>query len=150
MKRNEEFEEFLNSLPKDVRKNFEAGIKRRMKYNKGLMDVLPAIVSHLQFLSSLPNEESTSEAKKKLLLEAEKKESLKGSEEAVALYREFAKECDWIRHVIDVKGIYRMKYAVNIVRAAIDRNYDMARLGIKKMDVRTDDAYKMVEYWENN
>lgn len=142
--RDEEFEE----LPFEWQMRIKQERKRMEALASHKEEVIDVSVDSSAFLDEIAKNKDVNDIKTKLFIEAEKLDAMKSTPEGKKLYHEFAKEYDWIRHVVSERGIDATEFAVEAVKRTVMGDFHRAAILGRSMQSHVDEFENILSYWK--
>lgn len=112
--------------------------------------VVQQIVHQVSVLNKLDSIEDADEMLAALFCAAEWADSLKSYPEGEEQGHEWAREFDWMRHVLRDRGISDVYGAIEAVREATTGNFQDARVFARGIDCDNDEFNDIIVFWTNN
>lgn len=111
---------------------------------------LGIITEHFKMIDEVQNETEPHRAKISLFLHAEAMEDAAKDEFLHDMCIECAREYDWIRHVIDGRGLGAACIAADMVKKACMGDFEIADELARASRVRKDEACAIVRFWKDS
>lgn len=144
---NEDFD--FESLPFDMQMKVKQSMRNMHNMAENIEEIGDRMSFYLQTLGKVAQlGDNPSEARKVLVLAAEKMEAQKTLPGSEGVQEERAREMDWLRHVIDEKP-QLIEFAVDTLETCIRGDFDGAwRKFDAVFNIREDEFTRIVDYWK--
>jgi hypothetical protein len=147
---DKEREDFYDSLPIEEQVKINIHRKNFAELAKHIDEVSGIISAQMSILDEVQQETDRSKAMITLFMRAEDMDMLSKDHFIHDICKEYALECDWVRHSLDERGLNAMFMAVEVVNDAVRGEFDSAQELARAIKVRQDEADAIIRYWKES
>lgn len=140
----------FDALPFEMQMRINAMRREHEQMMENIDSVASQIVRQVSILQRLGDISDPSEMNAVLFCAAEWAEKLKSCPGGEELAREWAREFDWMRHVLRDRGIDKAHTAVEAVRDATTGNITDARIFARGIDYDNSEFDAITDYWQQH
>lgn len=147
---DKEREDFYDSLPVEQQARINIRKKNLAELAKHIDEVSSVISAQMSILEGVQQETDISKAKMTLFMRAEDMDTLSKEPYLRGICKEYALECDWMRHALDERGLNAMFMSAEVIKDAVRGSFDSAEELAKGIKVRQDESGAIIRYWRES